>query len=221
MANLLNLQKSTPTIREFWLAFPNETATFDYLNALEMFPQRLSCPKCRLNTLRLIPNGLSYKCNKRNCQKQVSIKKGTLFFNRKIEITEILFLGLLRLNKIGIMQVISLSGHSTDTVVNYYNEFCTRICSTLTVADTRIDGNGVVVQVGECKMGKRKYHRGHGVKGTWILGGVELTDKKKVFLLEIPDRSMATLTSIILDHMLDGSIIVTDMWKGYNKLYQY
>lgn len=41
--------------------------------------------------------------------------------------------------------------------------------------DTRIGGEGIVVEIDESKFGKRKYNRGHRVDDVWILGGVERT----------------------------------------------
>ena len=91
----------------------------------------------------------------------------------------------------------------------------------LTKRDTVIGGNGIIVQIDECKFGKRKYNQGHVVEGIWILGGVELTNEKKVFLIEVPDRSADTLTTLILQHVLPGSIIYTDEWKGYCRLHNH
>ena len=34
-------------------------------------------------------------------------------------------------------------------------------------------GEGEVVKIDESKFGKRKYHRGHYVKGQWVFGGTE------------------------------------------------
>ena len=45
-------------------------------------------------------------------------------------------------------------------------------------------GSGVIVQVDECKYRKRKYSRGHIFEGIRILGGVEITHEKNVFLSE-------------------------------------
>ena len=36
--------------------------------------------------------------------------------------------------------------------------------------DMIIGGEGIIVVIDENKFGKNKYHRGHSVKGAWILG---------------------------------------------------
>ena len=44
----------------------------------------------------------------------------------------------------------------------------------------KLGGIGKRVQTDECKIGKRKYHRGHFVEGQWVFGGIE-EDSRKSF----------------------------------------
>lgn len=77
------------------------------------------------------------------------------------------------------------------------------------------DRKRIVVEVDESKFGKRKYHRGHRVEGVWVVGGVERTEERKMFLVSVPDRCKDTLHLILKNFIKPGSIIHTDMWKGY------
>ena len=52
----------------------------------------------------------------------------------------------------------------------------------------------------------------------WVLGGIERTPERKVFLVAVPDRSQSTLENIISRHVYPGSIILTDLWRGYSRL---
>lgn len=76
-------------------------------------------------------------------------------------------------------------------------------------------GEGVVVELDESKLGKRKYERGHRVEGVWVVGGIERTEAKRTFIVTVENRSAAALLGIIHRHVLPGSIVFTDMWKGY------
>jgi hypothetical protein len=76
----------------------------------------------------------------------------------------------------------------------------------------------LVVRELKSKFGKRKYNRGHYVEGVWILGGVEKTPERKIFLMIVENRNSETLEEIIYTHVKLGSIIVTDGWAGYSKL---
>lgn len=49
-----------------------------------------------------------------------------------------------------------------------------------------------------------------------MIGGVERTKERKIFLVRINDRSAETLLAVINEHVLPGSIVHTDMWKSYD-----
>lgn len=78
-----------------------------------------------------------------------------------------------------------------------------------------VGGPNVIVELDESKFGKRKYHRGHRVEGVWVIGGVERTDRRGIFTEVVSDRSAETLLDVISRHVIPGSIVYTDLWKGY------
>jgi transposase-like protein len=51
-----------------------------------------------------------------------------------------------------------------------------------------------------------------------VLGGVELTEARKLFLVEVPNRRAETLMRIIKKYVHPGSIIYTDMFASYANL---
>lgn len=67
----------------------------------------------------------------------------------------------------------------------------------------------------ESKFGKRKSHRGHRVEGVWVVGGVEKTPERKLFVTTVEDRKKDTLHLILGNYIKAGSEIRTDCWKGY------
>ena len=81
----------------------------------------------------------------------------------------------------------------------------------------RIGGPGIIVQIDESKVGKRKYHRGYRVEGQWVFGGIE-EESRKCFLVPVEDRTEATLLPIIKKWIEPGTVIVSDCWKSYSKL---
>ena len=56
------------------------------------------------------------------------------------------------------------------------------------------------------------------MEGVWIFGGIERTEKKKLFLVKVKDRKESTLLELIKKHVKPGSHIVTDGWRGYYNL---
>lgn len=81
-----------------------------------------------------------------------------------------------------------------------------------------IGGNGIIVEIDESKFGKRKYHRGDRVEGVWVVGGVERTEERKVFLTTVTNRNSNTMEDIIRKFVAPGSIIHTDCWAAYNMI---
>lgn len=82
----------------------------------------------------------------------------------------------------------------------------------------RLGGPGIIVEIDESKFGKRKYHRGHGVDGVWMLGMVEKTPERRIILIHVPVRNRATLERIIMKYVRHGSTVRTDKWGGYARL---
>ena len=67
------------------------------------------------------------------------------------------------------------------------------------------DGQPIIVEIDESKFGKRKHNKGKRVDGVWVVGGVERTPERKVFLLTVPNRNQNTLKLIIDTFVKDGN----------------
>jgi transposase-like protein len=160
----------------------------------------------------------SFCCNKRACDIELSQRKHTFFFGSRLNCAHILHMSYLWLNRCTQTQIVAQTGHSKPTVTAFMKHFRGLITATLDEVDQVIGGDGIVVEVDETKLGKRKYNRGHRVEGVWIVAGVERTAQKKIFLVEIQDRSAETLLEIIRAHVLPGSIVHTDMFRGYSRI---
>ena len=78
-----------------------------------------------------------------------------------------------------------------------------------------VGGPGVIVEIDESLFGKRKYHKGKRVNGQWVVGGVELTNEKKCFFVLVDSRDANTLFDVVFNHVIPGSIIITDCWRAY------
>jgi len=118
----------------------------------------------------------------------------------------------------------SLEGEQTssETVTDWYS-YCREIC--MDTLDCKYDegeigGEGHIVEIDECKIGRRKYNKGRMIDGHWILG---MIDREGGFRLEIcPNnkRDRATLEELIKKHVAPGTTIMTDCWRGYAGLNQ-
>jgi transposase-like protein len=104
---------------------------------------------------------------------------------------------------------------SSGTVVRLTNDFHRLMSDYVDFEDVQIGGEGVVVEVDESKFGKRKYYRGRRVEGAWVIGGVERTPERRIFLVDVDNRNRNTLADILLKHILPDSVVHTDLWNGY------
>lgn len=185
-----------------------------YLIEKEVFYKEISCKKCEQTLTCDIPRR-AFRCNKRSCDTQYSIRIHTFFYGSRLSCSQIMHLAYNWLNKATQKQCMNETGCSSKTVTQFYKHFRKLVGSTLEENDDLIGGEGIEVQIDETKLGKRKYNRGHRVDGVWILAGVEKTVERKVFLVHVPDRTSNTLLEIIKNRVRPGSIIITDMFRSY------
>ena len=146
----------------------------------------------------------------------VSLFKNTFFATCKLNLVSLLDLCFLYLNKTPTSELSSLLGISSATVVEWTYFIRHLVGDSVEQSTMQIGGDGIIVELDETKMGKRKYHRGHKVEGVWVVCGVERTKEKKYFAIDVENRNSETLEAIISKYVKPGSIILTDMWKAYN-----
>ena len=68
---------------------------------------------------------------------------------------------------------------------------------------------GKVVEIDESKFGRRKYNRGRYSLGDWVFGDIERS-RNNVFMVEVANRSAATLLPIIQQFVMPGTTVISD-----------
>jgi hypothetical protein len=64
--------------------------------------------------------------------------------------------------------------HNSPTTLSEWGQFCRQTMLVyIEGCSEKIAGPNKTVEIDESKFGRRKYHRGHPVKGQWVFGGVE------------------------------------------------
>ncbi|KAL3072059.1 hypothetical protein niasHS_015450 [Heterodera schachtii] len=108
----------------------------------------------------------------------------------------------------------SLCGISKPTAIDWA-QFTRDICSRQLLNNPiQLVGPGIVVQIDESLMSKRKYHVGHQIPERWIFGMYD-TDQKLGVLEFVDDRRQETLFPIIRRYVRGGSIIHSDSATMY------
>jgi IS1 family transposase len=194
--------------------FSNDLICFDFLEENQIFYRRLKCPLCEAEMIRDLSQGY-FRCPAHNCRKALSLRYGTFFYGSHLSSNRILLIAHEWAYKTPASYLCRKYNFSKKTITAFYQHLRILVGSTIEEERSIIGGENIVVEIDECKMGKRKYHRGHSVEGVWIFGGVERENTDNVFFVKVDNRNKETLQRLILENIKRGSIICSDMWRAY------
>ncbi|KAJ8971098.1 hypothetical protein NQ314_000880 [Rhamnusium bicolor] len=166
----------------------------------------VDCPQCNKPCKLYSKPQLTFRCTntivkvnsnrkktKVTCSYAAGAKKGTFFEHSRLPMNTIchfvaLWLTFNHPRQTYIEHELQLS---SSTVVDWSN-FCREVCIACIVdASECIGGPGIVVEIDEAKMGKRKYNRGRIIDGQWVFGGFE-RESKKCFFVPVENRTKDT-----------------------------
>ena len=212
----MTIAYTLPTLDEIRAIVQSPASTISYLLEHGIIDSERTC-NCG-GTMKSNPERQRFRCTRKACRKEITIFTGTFFAGAKIPCTKVLEIAYFWLSKASATQIVTYTGVSGVTVQAYVHHLQQLTADSLEEEDFVIGGEGVVVEVDETKLGKRKYNRGHRVDGVWVFCAVERTPERKLFCKKLENRSSFTLTSTILSHVRCGSVIMTDCWRGYSDL---
>jgi transposase-like protein len=204
-----------PKRRELDSIFADEDAARHYLVAHHVFYVQHECQACQGHVSL---QGKLIRCTKDGCRKAISLYKHSFFAGSKLKINETLELAYYWVCGCSRTAALMISGHSPNTVTDFYEYFRQLVASSLEESDDLIGGPNIIVEIDESKFGKRKYNRGHRIDGAWVFGGIERTLERKFFVEVVDKRDASTLLDTINRHVLPGSIVHSDCWKAYTHL---
>jgi len=166
-------------------------------------------------------DGKRWSC--RGCNWRQSIRQGSFFSGSHLTLQEIILLMYFWAHDAPQTTMAHETGIERDeTIVDWCN-FCRDICETWVeengeeIGGMTDQGEAIVVEIDETKYFRRKYHRGQWREGHWVFGGIE-RGTGRCFLVEVPNRTAATLTLEIEKRILPGSHIVSDDWASYAQI---
>ena len=120
-----------------------------------------------------------------------STSQGSLFQRSHLTFQEVLYLTFDILRREPAHQIEREHHFSRHTIAEW-GMFCRETMLVyLEGCCEKLGGPNKTVEIDESKFGRRKYHRGHTVKGQWVFGGIERESGGK-FLLPLLDRTAKT-----------------------------
>lgn len=220
-------QKCTLTLLQAAHLFSDPCACWQFLLRHGVVQCHVRCGKCtHVFAHEVTQGGCRLRCrivnrkSKRRCRFDVSSLKGTFFEKVRLPMPVVmnfvtLFFVLPPPRQRLIMDELRLP---SQTVVDFCS-FIREVLVDFAAGRPRlIGGPGIIVEVDEAKIGRRKYNRGRYLTGQWVFGGIERGRRENFFLHAVHDRTAATLMDIIRARIRPGSIIMSDCWRSYEGL---
>ncbi|XP_064463371.1 uncharacterized protein LOC135374322 [Ornithodoros turicata] len=197
--------------------------TVTWIHEKGLVPTTMICPRCghQLVSKPCQRTFGRFRCRRNHPEFCQSTTIGTWFENTRLAPEQVLVLTYCFATKMTFRQAVkeaSLDSTMSEATVTDWYSYCREVCtdSLSDVHRGKIGGTNHVVEIDECKIGRRKYQRGRVVEGTWILGLIDV-DTKELRLAICPDnkRDKNTLLALIDANVEKGTTIYTDCWKGY------
>ena len=108
--------------------------------------------------------------------------------------------------------------YAKGTLVDWAS-FFRQVCLYIQDSLGPLGGDGRVIEIDESLFGKRKYGKGErDHEGVWVLGGVERATGR-IFLNVVEQRDTETMAPLLSKNIKPGSIVFSDMWKAYDRLW--
>jgi transposase-like protein len=208
---------SIPTQQTIYKILFNENECKQWLIEVGIISRTRTCNICE-KTMNLNINRERYRHKCITLQKETSIWKNTFFSKTKLEPNQIINLLYLWLSGANHTFLRTVGGHSPNVITNFIKDANQMLANDLEEEFCIIGGENIIVELDETKLSKRKYNRGHRVEGIWVIGGVERTTERKMFVVPVENRNSNTISDIIERYVKPGSIIHTDCWRGYSYL---
>ena len=213
--------------RELYGAMENKQQWLEWLATHRLIRNAANCGNCR-RPMALVAraessDGFSWRC--RPCNTRCSVRTASFFAYCDLSTEKIVMLLFYWLHEVKCKHVMFFEDiTSWDTIVNYNNYFRLECRNWLLNNQAQIggfDANGqsIFVEADESYFFHRKYHRGRHRRGKWVVGLVERGSGRCWFEV-VAKRDARTLERIISEHVLPGTTIVTDAWRGYNNVGQ-
>ncbi len=183
----------------------SEQATIVWLKGIGALNNSANCNKCGSVCNFVIKKGsYCWRSPKSGCQSVISMRDGSFFSGSHLKLNEIVEVSYLWACEDSVSMAVQQTGHSIVDWYNFHRDICAQWFLDHPV---QIGGVGKVVEIDESKFGRKQYNRGRYRDGHWVFGGVE-RGTNNVFMVELPDRTAATLLPIIQQYILPGTTVI-------------
>ena len=160
-----------------------------------------------------------YRCVR--CKKTKGIRRRSIFANFNFPLMQS-FVGIysfLHLNIVGRLISRECEFKSLKTSNKFKKTLRKVMLRYYLTNSTRIGGYGVIIQVDETLVFKRKYNVGRRVEQVWIVGGW-CKGQNRGFMMRVQRRNWTEIMEVLRMWCLPGTIFHTDSWAAYPRAIQ-
>lgn len=153
-------------------------------------------------------------------ENKTSIRKGSIFGNSHISIRKVLYLLYEWAANTSVASTAYELSLDEETVMEWFKRF-REIAGAFTEnrINRQIGSTNDIIEIDECQIGRRKFHRGRRPREVWLFGAVVRGSVPLRLVIEsVRKRNRATLIPIIRDRVAAGATIVSDGWAAYEGL---
>jgi hypothetical protein len=186
-------------------------STIQYCRTKGLLLSSAECSKCGQRMREITDNSIDKKiwiCTRKDSGRRhkqtLSIRANSVFSGSHLSLRTLLMLiyewsiGTLPQETIRELKL------TPKTVNAWYSVFRTAACQiTNSSRQALLGGLGICVEIDECQIGRRKYHRGRLPNEMWVFGGIiRDSNPRTFFLVPVPSRSRQTLEDVIQQNMV-------------------
>jgi len=192
-----------------------------FAKELKIIHTTYTCPQCeRLTKVRNSRSEDGYEFYCKCCRKLYNARVGSFLEVFKLPLRKLLMMLYLYATDILTWKV---AERECQIGMELYTKFRARLRDVkgfhMLAHSTQIGGFGHQVQIDETCYGSAKYFTGSMLEmpEVWVTGGVEVASNK-CFMKVVENKLAPTINALIINNVLRGTCIVTDMAKCYDQV---
>lgn len=217
------------TIRKACVCFDNATSCYDWCTEIGLIKPVIRCPLGNHTiSINKIGNNFFYRCQKKtHAPFKKTALSNTWFERHKIPMNEVMFITYFFCERMTYDRIryhltrddnSTVSNETISDIFSYCREVI-KICLEKEWAEFGLLGkDGTKVQIDETKIGKRKYHRGRFVDGSWVFGAVDEDGSLRLEVIEDNLRDGPSMIAYINKHISKKTKVVSDCAKFYSRI---
>ena len=166
-----------------------------------------------------LSDGFRWRCNKRSCRTQVSVRDGSFFSKSRLPLQQLVeMLYMWAYGEATVYKCKREFGTSDRTITDWKN-FIRDVCMEMVAVRDPcvIGGVGHKVEIDKSLLFQQKYHIGRMFPQIWIFGGIDTTTKE-VFVVPVLSRQANLLIPVLQRHVLPGTTIISDLWSAHHRI---